>query len=32
MIIILFEKDGGEVFLNGKMDENYIRNYIGVVF
>lgn len=32
MIITLLEKDGGEVLLNGKMDENYIRNHIGVVF
>lgn len=32
MIITLLEKDGGEVLLNGKTDENYIRNHIGVVF
>lgn len=32
MIITLLEKDGGEVLLNGKKDENYIRNHIGVVF
>ncbi|OED58975.1 ABC transporter ATP-binding protein [Acholeplasma laidlawii] len=32
MIITLLEKDGGKVLLNGKTDENYIRNHIGVVF
>lgn len=32
MIITLLEKDGGKVLLNGKADENYIRNHIGVVF
>lgn len=32
MIITLLEKEGGKVLLNGKTDENYIRNHIGVVF